>query len=317
MSERKFFKPVNNIRKRVRHILEKLQAYRQMALNFKPHARKQYKRLALGFLTGLGYVLAGMLEPWPLKMIFDNVFLDEPLPQSIASFFGRFTESQFAMLYLLIGLIVIIAIERGIFYYYQQLHVSKAGQKIVSGIRQDLYDHLQRLSFSFHDKSKTGDLIARLTTDMRILRDISVSLPLIMITDILSMVAMIAVMAYMDIALTLIALLVIPVLLLLIKKYRLPMKDAMKKQREREGHLNSLASEALGAIKVVQGYHQEDYEVSKFGDENKAVISAVEPPSRNRVKPRSKPMRSCIAVPSSSQVCGSRTPGQVLGKYST
>ena len=40
-------------------------------------------------------------------------------------------------------------------------------------------------------------------------------------------------------------------------------------------------------------------------------------PSRNSVKPWSKPMRSCIAMPSSSQVCGSRTPGQVLGKYST
>jgi ATP-binding cassette subfamily B protein len=86
------------------------------------------------------------------------------------------------------------------------------------------------------------------------------------------MFGMITIMFVMDWQLSLIALLVIPILALLLKRYQYPMKSAIRKQREREGHLASIASEVLGAIKVVQGFHQEQSEVDRFTVQNKGSL---------------------------------------------
>jgi ABC-type multidrug transport system fused ATPase/permease subunit len=248
------------------------QDFRLVAERFFPYFRKNVKRLMFAQIAGLGYIVMGMLEPWPLKLIFDNVFLSEPLPQLLSPLVGFLNNRPVSLLAVLIGAIIVIAFIRGIFYYYQQLLTSRAGQQITANVRVDLYSHLQSLSFSFHDRRKTGDLLARLTTDIRILREILVALPLTIVSELCLMLGMITIMFIMDWQLSLIALLVIPILAVLLKRYQYPMKSAIRKQREREGHLASIASEVLGAIKVVQGFHQEQSEVDRFTVQNKGSL---------------------------------------------
>lgn len=250
------------------------QAFYAMTGHFVPYLKKQSKKLFLSFCAGIGFTIFGMLEPWPLKMIFDNVFLQDPLPRLTKPLLSQFEENPMSLLYALIVAIVVITFFRGVFYYYQQLLTSRAGQQIVSSIRLQLYRHLQTLSFSFHDRRQTGDMLTRLTNDIRILREILISLPLTLMSDFLLMIGMLVVMAFMDWQLTLMALSVIPILALLVKRYRFPMKQAMRTQREKEGHLTTIASEVLGAIKVVQGFHQEDKEVGRFGSQNKDSLSS-------------------------------------------
>jgi ATP-binding cassette subfamily B protein len=248
------------------------QDFRLVAERFFPYFRKNVKRLIFAQLAGLGYIVMGMLEPWPLKLIFDNVFFGDPLPQLLSPILGFLNKRPVPLLTVLIGAIIVIAFIRGIFYYYQQLLTSRAGQQITANVRVDLYSHLQSLSFSFHDRRRTGDLLARLTTDIRILREILVALPLTIVSELCLMFGMITIMFVMDWQLSLVALLVIPILALLLKRYQYPMKSAIRKQREREGHLASIASEVLGAIKVVQGFHQERSEVDRFTVQNKGSL---------------------------------------------
>ena len=263
----------HNTFKRMKHKIstnrKRWQEFRCMAERFFPYFRKNMKRLILAQLAGLGYIFMGILEPWPLKLIFDNVFLSKPLPSVISSGLGSLADRPLIILNILIGFIILISLIRGVFYYYQQLLTSRSGQQITANVRVDLYRHLQSLSFSFHDRRKTGDMLARLTTDIRILREILVSLPLTIISELCLMLGMITVMFFMDWHLTLIALMVIPMLALLLKKYQSPLKNAVRKQRKREGHLASIASEVFGAIKVVQGFHQERSEVKRFTAQNK------------------------------------------------
>lgn len=273
MKSKKSFNPVSAFKKKAQFYVDKWRAFIQMSSQFFPHVRKESNRVILSLIAGLGYIIVGMLEPWPLKLIFDNVFLNDPLPQNFQPLV-YYTESKTNLLYSLISIIVAIAITRGVFYYFQRLLISRSGQKIVSGIRVDLYNHLQRLSFSFHDRRKTGDMLARLTTDIRILKDNLLPLPLRFITELFLMTAMVIVMAFMDLQLTLIALMVIPMIMILVKRYRFPMKQAMRKQREKEGHLTSIASETLGSIKVVKGFSQEAFEVSKFNSKNKNSLKS-------------------------------------------
>ena len=239
---------------------------------FSPHVRRQFSRLIPAQAAGFGVLILGLLEPWPFKLIFDHVFLDNEMSGPLAGLEQTRLDSPLTLLNIFIGAIVAIAILRGVFYYFQSLLTSRAGQQIVNNVRLDLYRHLQHLSFKFHDRRQTGDLISRLTTDIRILRDLFVSLPIILCNELGLMIGMIIVMAFMDVQLTLIALISIPLLMLFVKKYRRPMKAAIRKQREREGHLASMASEALGAIKVVQGFHQEKSEVQKFSTGNKQSL---------------------------------------------
>ena len=268
------YRPGTYIQKKIAYHVAKWKEFFQVARCFTPHIKKQSNRLLLSLLAGVGYIIFGMLEPWPLKLIFDNVFYQEELPDVLKPALAPYAADQLQLLNILIASIILIAILRGLFYYYQQLITSRCGQQIVAGIRLDLYSHLQRLSFSFHDRRQTGDMLARLTTDIRILRDILTSVPLTVTSEFLLMAAMLTVMAIIDWQLTLLSLAVVPMLIVLIRKYRFPMKQAMRSQREREGHLTSIASEVLGAIKVVQGFHQEPHEVQKFGVQNKSSLKS-------------------------------------------
>ncbi len=249
-------------------------AYKFVYRRFFPYIQKNKRELILAQIAGVGYILFGMLEPWPLKLIFDNVFLQKPLSPFLMPALGSFQDDPVLLLNILVAAVILIAFIRGLFYYYQNLLMARVGQQVTAKIRVDLYSHLQGLSFSFHQRRKTGDLLARLTTDIRILRQVLVSLPLTVCSELFLMAGMITVMFLMDWRLSLISLLVIPIIVILLKRNQKPLRKAVRKQREREGHLASMASEVLGAINVVQGFHQEQNEIARFTVENKKDLSS-------------------------------------------
>ncbi len=238
-----------------------------------PLLRKRNKRLITALICAVFYIAMGVAQPWPIKMIFDDVLLDKrKFPSFLAPLFAPVLDDRLMLLNVLIASIILIALVRGIFYYYYQLLASKIGQQIAADIRIDLYSHLQSLSFHFHDRRKTGDLIMRLTNDIRVLRDILIALPLTILSEFFLIVGMIIVMAMMDWKLTSIALMIVPILALLLGKYQKPMKQAARKQRERDGRLASIATETLGAIKVVQSFRRESYELERFSHQNDSSL---------------------------------------------
>ncbi|NIQ27514.1 MAG: ABC transporter ATP-binding protein, partial [Gammaproteobacteria bacterium] len=99
------------------------------------------------------------------------------------------------------------------------------------------------LSFRFHDRRRTGDILARLTSDIRFLRDIFVALPLTMTSELLLIVGMITVMWLMDWSLALMALIAVPGIAVVVRMYQRPMRKAIRRQRDREGDIATIASE--------------------------------------------------------------------------
>jgi hypothetical protein len=84
------------------------QDFRLVAERFFPYFRKNVKRLMFAQIAGLGYIVMGMLEPWPLKLIFDNVFLSEPLPQLLSPLVGFLNNRPVSLLAVLIGAIIVL-----------------------------------------------------------------------------------------------------------------------------------------------------------------------------------------------------------------
>lgn len=247
-------------------------AFCDIAAFFGKHLRKRKKRMIMAALFGIGYILMRLLEPWPLKLIFDNVLLGRPLPEPLAAILPDAGEGTLGLLYILVASIVAIGLLGGFFYYSHRVLGAALGQGVAADLRLELYDHIQRLSFDFHDRRRTGDLIVRLTSDIRMLRDALVSLPLALVEHMFLSVGMLVIMFLIDWQMTLIALVLVPALAWLVRKYRRPMKRAIRKQREREGHLATIATETLGAVKVVQGFSRENHEIDRFGSQNKRSL---------------------------------------------
>ena len=241
-----------------------LKALLRVAHRLTPHLRHRHGTLVLALCSTLGYMALRLLEPWPLKLIFDQVLLGAPLPASLA-WLERWAGDRGALLAILVASIIVTAALSGFLYYWQSVLSSHLGQQVVAGLRLDLFRHLHRLDFAFHDRRRTGDLLVRLVADIRLLRDALVKIPLDLSENSLLMAGMAVVMLIMDWQLALLSFAALPLLFLLVHRYRRPMRAAIRKQRRQEGDLATIIAESLGAVRVVQGLGLETQELQRVG----------------------------------------------------
>jgi ATP-binding cassette, subfamily B, bacterial len=252
------------LHRRQRMVRRHFAAFREVVARLAPYLRERRGSLALALAATLGYMAMRLLEPWPLKLIFDHVLLGAPLPPAL-SFLDDWAGSSGALLGVLVASIVGIALASGFLYYWQNVLSAQIGQHVVAALRIDVYRHLHRLDFSFHDRRRTGDLLVRLVADIRLLRDALVKIPLDLSENSLLLFGMAVIMLFIDWQLALISFMALPLLVVLVGRHRKPMRAAIRKQRRQEGDLATVASESLGAIRVVQGFGLEERELERFG----------------------------------------------------
>jgi ATP-binding cassette, subfamily B, bacterial len=256
--------------RRGQRIGEQLHSVAALASRLLPYARRRRGRLALVVVLTFVMLAVRLLEPWPLKLIFDYVLLGRPLPPALA--FLPAGASATGLLALFVGAIVALAALAGLLYFQQSLLTSRIGHEVVSEIRFDLYRHVQALSFGFHDRRRTGDLIVRLVADIRLVRDALVNLPIDLAESLLLAAGMSVIMLVMDWQLALVAFAMLPLLALLVRRYRKPLKAAVREQRRQEGDLATLASDSLGAIRAIQGFGLEQLVAARFGGANRKSL---------------------------------------------
>lgn len=231
-----------------------------------------WRPLALALLCSIGYTAARLAEPWPLKFIFDNVLIGTPLVTGIGWLDDTVGDDRILVLLVSVVAILTLAVTRGIFYYYQALLTSQAGQEVVMSLRRKLFAHLQRLSLSFHNRSSTGDLLTRLTGDINMLRELLVGALLSVIGESVILVGFVFVMFLMEWRLALVAVIVIPVVFILLSVFSARIRQAATKQRRREGELASRLHQVLSGIHVVQAFAREDEEDERLRSLNKRSL---------------------------------------------
>jgi ATP-binding cassette, subfamily B, bacterial len=231
----------------------------------KPHA----KTLTIGLLAVIGGGMVNILEPWPLKITLDNVLRSRPTD-------GWFNQLVFSMLgddklailkFAAISVLVIAAIG-AICSYVEKFVTTSVGQWVMHDLRRTLYSHIQRLSLSFHDQSRTGDLISRVTSDIDTLQSFITSGLLAALANGLTLIGMVGVMFYLNWRFTLIALSVVPALFLVIFVYTRKIKKATREVRKKEGEIVSIVQEVLSSIHVVKAFAREDYEQKRLEEQS-------------------------------------------------
>ena len=231
----------------------------------RPHA----KALAVGLLAVVGVGAANLLEPWPLKIVLDNVLrnrdADGWLNKLIYSVTGP---DKMAILKLAVVAVVIIAAVDAICSFTEKYLTTSVGQWVMHDLRQTLYAHIQRLSLAFHDQKKTGDLISRVTSDIDAIQSFITSGLLGALVNAITLVGFVAVMFFINWQFTLIALSVAPPLFAVVYRYTRLIKKASREVRKKEGEIVSVIQEVLSSIRVVKAFAREEYEQRRLEEES-------------------------------------------------
>ena len=229
-------------------------------VRFRGDLARQRKPLAAAFLASLGYAATRLAEPWPLKVVFDNVLAGMPLKTHVGPLDRLLGGDRTAILVAATVAVLSLAALRGVFYYYQSYLTSLAGQQIVTQLRRRLFAHVQRLPQSFHARASTGDLLTRLTGDILMLRELLIASLLALVTESVVVVGYVVVMFLVDWRLAAVAVVGVPVIFASVTVYSERMRVATRKQRRREGELAGRLHEVLAGIHIVQLFGREDEE---------------------------------------------------------
>ena len=229
--------------------------------------------LMLAFISMLGFTLCELLAPWPLKLIFDQVLLQKPIAVDFRPFQQLLSGDKTVAVLVLSSGIIIIALLRGIFSFSQIFLTSRVGYKITYTLRRKLFSHLQQLSLSFHSRSKSGELMTKITSDTNALRDVFAESALTFTAHLLTVIGMFAVMIWVNWQLSLVALVIFPMICIALSVLFRKVKRAAKDQRKREGHIASRLQERLSAISIVQAFGRERYEKERYVDESHQTLA--------------------------------------------
>jgi ATP-binding cassette, subfamily B, bacterial len=231
-----------------------------------------WKTLTLAFIAVFGTSVADVLEPWPLKIVFDHVFGSKRLPDWLTPIVDYIGTDKFSILNFAVLSVIAIAIFGAISSYCEKYLTTSVGQWVMHDLRRVLYSHIQRLSLSFHDRKRTGDLISRVTTDIDAVQSLISQVLLGMLVNVLTLFGMMLVMAYLNWAFTVIALLVAPALFFVVYHYTHRIKNASRAMRRQEGEVVSVLEEVLSSIRVVKAFAREDYEQKRFERESRESV---------------------------------------------
>lgn len=218
---------------------------------FWPHIRKRKVLISGSLLTLLAETVLKLLEPWPLKFVFDQVIVSTSSSNSAsAKHLGGLAVMELLLLSALA--IIVIAALRSVFAYLSTYGMSLAAIQVLAEVRSSLYSHLQRLSLAFHSQFRSGDLITRVIADIERLRFVTIKTTLPLLANLLAVVGMGAVMFWINWELALITVAVFPLIVLSMSRLLGRIRNFARQHRKTEGAIANTTSETIGAVKVVQ-----------------------------------------------------------------
>ena len=231
----------------------------------KPH----YKILWLGLIAVIGEGVANLLQPWPLKIVLDNVLKSREIHGWLNSFILS-VAGQDRLAILRFAALAVLGIELvdALCSYTEKYVTTSVGQWVMHDLRLMLYHRIQRLSLAYHDEKQTGDLLSRVTSDIDAIQSFIASGLLTALVNGMTLVGMVGVMFYINWRFTLIALSVAPVLFGVVFTYTRRIKKASREVRKKEGEIVSVIQEVFSSIRVVKAFAREDYEERRLEEES-------------------------------------------------
>lgn len=237
------------------------------------HFMKGNRLLYLGAVLSIGLAtLFSFFSPLIIRMTVDSIIGDSPInaPKFVTDMIdGVGGRSNLAHnLWICGGVLIALAALNGIFTFLKGKWTAIAAETTAKNIRNSLYDHLQHVSYDYHVKAETGDLIQRCTSDVDTIRAF-LAVQFVEIGRALFMVALaLIIMLSLDVRMTLISMIAVPIIFVFAIIFFMKVKKAFKESDEAEGRLSTVLQENLTGVRVVRAFARQDYEMDKFDVKN-------------------------------------------------
>lgn len=220
---------------------------------------KPYKKYVISAIF-LNIIVAAL---GPLRPYLTKIAIDKYIAHS--NYHGLFVISL-----MLFGSLIFQAIIQYFLTYYTQY----LGQKTIFDLRNQLFEHTQKLALRFFDKTPIGRIVTRVTNDIESLNDLFSSGIVMVFSDVFIVLWILAFMFFMDVKLSLVTMSVLPILVYVTFLFRKKVRGSYRNVRLHLARLNSYMQEHITGMSVVQIFHKEKDEIHKFLDINKEYRNA-------------------------------------------
>ena len=242
-----------------------------LLLRVLPYLRRYLSQAAFSVVVTLLSVAVGLLLPWPIKIVIDNVLGSAPLSPVMGRWLGDIDRPTILALTVLAGLTLTLlsnafAIATG--YLRTRLE-----QGIILDFRSDLFHHAERLSVAFRDQVSTSRLIYAINFEATAAGTLLMALqPLA--HSALTVIGMVWITFRIDPLLALLAVTVVPVLYVAIGYYATHIQPRLLQVKGMEADALSIIHDAMSMVPVVSAFSREDHELRRFRRQSDATIQA-------------------------------------------
>jgi subfamily B ATP-binding cassette protein MsbA len=219
------------------------------------YTRPYWGRLIAGILLAIIVSAATGAAAWIVKPVMDDIFL---------------SKDTTLLKILPIGFILIYTI-KGLARYGQSYLMRSIGQKIITKIRNELYEHIQKLPLSFFHNTPSAILMSRITNDVTMLTNVSSQVIADFFRQSFTLLLLLGLTFYREWRLAAIALVVFPFIGIFIVSIGRKLRVLSRKNQEKMADLNIILQETFTGNKIVKAFGMEDYENRRFMNENRKL----------------------------------------------
>jgi ATP-binding cassette subfamily B multidrug efflux pump len=227
----------------------------QTILRVLNYVKKYWFAEAIAYLCMLGIAGGRLISPKIIERIVDL----------------GIEQGQADILLNLVLLLIGVTLVTGLFRYGEGYLTESVSQDVSYDMRNEAYAKLQSLSFSYHDRAQTGQLLARITSDVERLRMLTGRGLLRLVDSVVLLVGTTVLLLRMNVPLALLSLAVMPAIFFIMRKYRSTQHPRFRDRQNKMAVLASRLEQNLYGMDVVRGFAQEHKEIERFGNDNRAV----------------------------------------------
>jgi len=228
----------------------------------------------VALLPGLLAALIKVLSPEGESLDLKYAFL-RPVAELLDRFFVYTPEARTRTLVVLAGAIVVMALLRGALAYWRIYLGQYIGGRALIDLRMQLFERLQRLSLSFHQSQRVGDLMSRLTGDVALVQQlISADMTWYVAAPAIVAVGLVG-MFLINWRLTLLVLVFSPITATVVARTGRRIRRLTRAQQDLIGDLNARLHERLASMRIIQSFTREQYEIEQFRGLNESTFGAV------------------------------------------
>lgn len=224
------------------------QSYKRLLMFITPYKT----RLVIAVICMAFSGASNVVVPWLIKDVIDKVLANKDI----------------VTLNLIVVGILILFLFRGVFFFGQKYLMSYVGQKIVNDIREKLYRHLQKLSLSYFDRRKTGNIMSNLTNDVSALQTAIAGNLISFVQEAVILVGSLVSMIVLYWKLTLLTLVIVPLVLVTVRFFGNRLRQAGHEVQGKLADITALLEESISGIRIIRSFNREEFEINRFVVQN-------------------------------------------------